>query len=309
MRIYLDYSATTPVDPAVLEAMLPYFAENFGNASSIHSTGQRARSAVETARESVAALLGAKASGIVFTSGGTEADNLAIFGAVERSPKPRKHVVTTTIEHHAVLNACQELERRGVEVTYVPVGGQGVVDPFEIRRALRPETVLITVMHANNEIGTIQPIAEIGRIARESDVLFHSDAVQSAGKSAVDVNRLGVDFLSISAHKIYGPKGVGVLYVRSGAPLEPQFRGGHHERDRRPGTENVPGIVGLGRAAELAEINREANEAGIEILRDRLEEALTSVLSAVRVNGKRSRRGGNTTNLAFARAGGEGVVM
>ena len=184
MRVYLDYNATTPVDHAVLEAMLPYFAEHFGNASSIHSTGQRARSAVETARESVAALIGAKASEIVFTSGGTEADNLAIFGTVEASRKPRKHVVTTSIEHHAVLNACQELERRGVEVSYVPVGGEGVVDPFDIRRALRPETVLITVMHANNEIGTIQPIAEIGRIAREGDVLFHSDAVQSAGKLA-----------------------------------------------------------------------------------------------------------------------------
>jgi cysteine desulfurase len=309
VHVYLDYSATTPVDPSVLEAMLPYFAENFGNASSIHSTGQRARSAVETARESVAALLGAKASEIVFTSGGTEADNLAIFGTVGVSRKPRKHVITTTIEHHAVLNACQELERRGVEVTYVPVGGQGVVDPFEIRRALRPETVLITVMHANNEIGTIQPIAEIGRIARESDVLFHSDAVQSAGKSSVDVNHLGVDFLSISAHKIYGPKGVGVLYVRSGAPLEPQFRGGHHERDRRPGTENVPGIVGLGRAAELA--RRQLSEApkSIGALRDRLEQALVEQVPAVRVNGDPKRRVPNTTNLTFSGAGGEALLI
>src|SRR5580704_928678 len=289
--------------------MLPYFAENFGNASSIHSTGQRARSAVETARESVAALLGAKASEIVFTSGGTEADNLAIFGTVEASRKPRKHVVTTTIEHHAVLNACQELERRGVEVSYVPVGGEGVVDPFDIRRALRPETVLITVMHANNEIGTIQPIAEIGRIARESNVIFHSDAVQSAGKSAVDVNRLGVDFLSLSAHKIYGPKGVGVLYVRSGAPLEPQFRGGHHERDRRPGTENVPGIVGLGRAAELA--RRQLSEApkSIGALRDRLEQALVEQVPAVRVNGDPKRRVPNTTNLTFSGAGGEALLI
>jgi cysteine desulfurase len=309
MRVYLDYNATTPVDHAVLEAMLPYFAEHFGNASSIHSTGQRARSAVETARESVAALIGAKASEIVFTSGGTEADNLAIFGTVEASRKPRKHVVTTTIEHHAVLNACQELERRGVEVSYVPVGGEGVVDPFDIRRALRPETVLITVMHANNEIGTIQPIAEIGRIARESDVLFHSDAVQSAGKLALDVNRLGVDFLSLSAHKIYGPKGVGALYVRSGAPLEPQFRGGHHERDRRPGTENVPGIVGLGRAAELA--RRQLGEAfeSIGALRDRLEQALIEQVPTVRVNGDPSRRVPNTTNLTFSGAGGEALLI
>jgi cysteine desulfurase len=309
MRVYLDYNATTPVDHAVLEAMLPYFAEHFGNASSIHSTGQRARSAVETARESVAALIGAKASEIVFTSGGTEADNLAIFGTVEASRKPRKHVVTTTIEHHAVLNACQELERRGVEVSYVPVGGEGVVDPFDIRRALRPETVLITVMHANNEIGTIQPIAEIGRIARESDVLFHSDAVQSAGKLALDANRLGVDFLSLSAHKIYGPKGVGALYVRSGAPLEPQFRGGHHERDRRPGTENVPGIVGLGRAAELA--RRQLGEAfeSIGALRDRLEQALIEQVPTVRVNGDPSRRVPNTTNLTFSGAGGEALLI
>jgi cysteine desulfurase len=309
MRVYLDYNATTPVDHAVLEAMLPYFAEHFGNASSIHSTGQRARSAVETARESVAALIGAKASEIVFTSGGTEADNLAIFGTVEASRKPRKHVVTTSIEHHAVLNACQELERRGVEVSYVPVGGEGVVDPFDIRRALRPETVLITVMHANNEIGTIQPIAEIGRIAREGDVLFHSDAVQSAGKLALDVNRLGVDFLSLSAHKIYGPKGVGALYVRSGAPLEPQFRGGHHERDRRPGTENVPGIVGLGRAAELA--RRQLGEAlkSIGALRDRLEQALIEQVPTVRVNGDPSRRVPNTTNLTFSGAGGEALLI
>jgi cysteine desulfurase len=309
MRVYLDYNATTPVDPAVLEAMLPYFAENFGNASSIHSTGQHARSAVDSARVSVAALVGAKPSEIVFTSGGTEADNLAIFGAVEASRKARKHIVTTTIEHHAVLNACQELERRGVEVTYVPVGGQGVVDPFEIRRALRPETVLITVMHANNELGTIQPIAEIGRIARESDILFHSDAVQSAGKAAVDVNRLGVDFLSISAHKMYGPKGVGVLYVRSGAPLEPQFRGGHHERDRRPGTENVPGIVGLGRTAELARTQLLEEPKSIGALRDRLEQALIEQLPAVRVNGDPNRRVPNTTNLTFRGAGGEALLI
>jgi cysteine desulfurase len=309
MHIYLDYNATTPVDREVLEAMLPYFAENFGNASSIHSCGQRGRSAVDTARDSVAALIGAKPAEIVFTSGGTEADNLALFGAVAASNQSRKHIITTVIEHHAVLNAAQALERQGIEVTYVSVGSDGVVDPQDIRRALRPETILISVMHANNELGTIQPIEKIGRIAAEAHVYFHCDAIQSAGKLPLDVNSLGVNLLSVSAHKIYGPKGVGALYVRTGTSIEPQFHGGHHERDRRPGTENVPGIVGFGKAAELVEINRDADAAGIEMLRDRLEETLMSTLPSVRVNGKRSRRVANTTNLVFAGAGGEALVI
>lgn len=309
MHIYLDYNSTTPVDRAVLDAMLPYFAENFGNASSIHSSGQRGRSAVDAARDSVAALIGAKPSEIVFTSGGTEADNLALFGSVAASTDSRKHIITTAIEHHAVLNAAEALEKQGVDVTYVSVGPTGIVDPQDIRRALRPETVLISVMHANNEFGTIQSIEEIGRIAVEAGVCFHCDAVQSAGKLPLDVNRLGVDLLSISAHKIYGPKGVGALYVRAGTPLEPQFHGGHHERDRRPGTENVPGIVGFGKAAELARINLAADSARIEILRDRLEEMLLNSLPQVRVNGDRNRRVSNTTNLAFTAAAGEALVI
>ncbi len=309
MRIYLDYNATTPVDRAVLEAMLPYFAENFGNASSIHSNGQRGRSAVDAARDSVAALIGAKAAEVVFTSGGTEADNLALFGSVMASSQAHKHVITTAIEHHAVLNAAQALEKQGIDVTYVSVGSDGVVDPQDIRRELRPETILISVMHANNELGTIQPIEEIGRIAAEAGVYFHCDAVQSAGKMPLDVNRLGVDLLSVSAHKIYGPKGVGALYVRSGTPLAPQFHGGHHERDRRPGTENVPGIVGFGKAAELAKMNCESNAARAAVLRDRLEEMLTGSLGSVRVNGDRGRRIANTTNMAFAGAGGEALVI
>jgi cysteine desulfurase len=309
MHIYLDYNATTPVDRAVLEAMLPYFAENFGNASSIHSSGQRGRSAVDAARDSVAALIGAKSAEVVFTSGGTEADNLALFGAVMASNQSRKHVITTAIEHHAVLNAAQALEKQGIDVTYVSVGSGGVVDPQDIRRELRPETILISVMHANNELGTIQRIEEIGRIAAEADVYFHCDAVQSAGKMPLDVNRLGVDLLSVSAHKIYGPKGIGALYVRTGTPLAPQFHGGHHERDLRPGTENVPGIVGFGKAAELAKMNCETDAERVAVLRDRLEEMLTGSLGSVHVNGDRGRRIANTTNLAFAGAGGEALVI
>ena len=312
MRAYLDYNATTPVDPAVLEAMLPFLADSFGNASSIHSPGQRARAAVDRARDSVAALLGAKPSEIVFTSGGTEADNLAIFGLVSGiAPKlaDSKHIITTAIEHHAVLNSCQALEKQGVEVTYVPVGTTGVIDPDEIRRALRPATILISVMHANNELGTIQPIEEIGRIAAEADVYLHCDAVQSAGKLPLDVNHLGVDLLSISGHKIYGPKGVGALYVSTGTPLAPQFHGGHHERDRRPGTENVPGIVGLGKAAELARANLATESQRIAALRDRLERAILDSISSVRVNGDALRRVPNTTNLSFAAAGGEAMLI
>src|SRR3984957_747 len=312
MHIYLDYNATTPVDRAVLEAMLPYFAENFGNASSIHSSGQRGRSAVDAARDSVAALIGAKPAEVVFTSGGTEADNLALFGSVMASNQSRKHVITTAIEHHAVLNAAQALEKQGIDVTYVSVGSDGVVDPQDIRRELRTETTLISVMHANNELGTIQPIEQIGRIAAEADVYFHCDAVQSAGKIPLDVNRLGVDLLFVSAHKIYGPKGIGALYVRTGTPLAPQSHGGHHERDLRPGTENVPGIVGFGKAAQLAKMNCEtdaARVARVAVLRDRLEEMLISSLGSVHVNGDRSRRVANTTNLAFAGAGGEALVI
>ena len=309
MRVYLDYNATTPVDREVLEAMLPYFGEGFGNASSIHSVGQQARGAVERARETVATLVGAKAAEIVFTSGGTESDNLAIFGLVAALPNERKHVITSQIEHHAVLNACEALERQGIEVTFVPVSREGMVDPDEVRRALRPETVLITVMHANNELGVVQPVEEIGRIAAEADVYFHTDAVQSAGKLALDVNRIGADLLSISGHKIYGPKGVGALYVRARTPLEPRLYGGHHERDRRPGTENVPGIVGLGKAAELAQKNLATEAARICALRDRFEEGLLAAVPQARVNGSRGNRVPNTTNLTISDAAGESLVI
>jgi cysteine desulfurase len=313
MAVYLDYNATTPVAPAVLEAMLPFLGENFGNAGSVHSAGQRARAAVDAARESVAALIGARASEIVFTSGGTEADNLAIFGTVAASPKPRKHIITTAIEHHAILHSCEELARHGIDITVVPVRrgseAQGVVDPEDIRRALRPETVLITVMHANNELGTIQPIEEISRIAAEAGVRFHCDGVQSAGKVPLDVNRLGVDLMSISAHKFYGPKGVGALYVRTGVNLAPRFFGGHAERDRRPGTENVPGIIAIGRAAEVARKLLAEDAARIAPLRDRLESALLERIPSARVNGDRTHRVPNTTNISFPGAAGEALLI
>ena len=308
MSIYLDYNSTTPVDPRVLAAMLPYLAENFGNANSIHSSGQRARAAVDAARQAVAELLGAKAAEIVFTCGGTEADNLAIFGIVNPCDQPRKHVVTTAIEHHAVLNTAQALEKQGVDVTYVPVSREGIVDPGDIREAIRPETVLLSVMLANNEIGTIQPIEEIGRIAAEEDVYFHCDAVQAAGKMAIDVRKLGVDLLSISGHKLYAPKGVGALFVKAGTELGPMFFGGHHERDRRPGTENVPGIVGLGKAAQLAMENLDADAPRLAALRDRFENALLA-LPGVRVNGSVRGRAPNTSNLSFDAAGGEALVI
>jgi cysteine desulfurase len=308
MRVYLDYNATTPVGPEVVAAMMPYFSERFANASSIHSEGQRARYAVEDARDSVGRLIGAKAAEIVFTSGGTEADNLAIFGAVAAARRPA-HVITSAIEHHAVLNACQKLERDGVAVTYVAVGADGIVDAEEIRRALRAETVLISVMHANNELGTIQPIEAIAEIAREAGVAFHTDAVQSAGKLPLDVTRLGVDLLSLSAHKIYGPKGIGALYVKTGTRLEPMFYGGHHERDRRPGTENVAAIVGLGRAAESARALLDESATRISAMRDRLEETILETIPHCRVNGDRSRRVANTTNITFAGAEAESLVI
>src|SRR5215470_17604952 len=247
-RVYLDNNATTPVLPEVLEAMRPYFGEHFGNASSIHHHGQETRAAVERARESVAALLGCRPAEVVFTGGGTEADNLAIFGLIQ----PGDHIVTSTIEHHAVLNTCKHLQEKGIEVTYIPVDGRCLVDPEDVRRALRPNTRLVTVMMANNETGVLLPIQEIGKICSEADVYFHTDAVQAASKVPVRVNEIGCDLLSISGHKIHAPQGVGALYVRKGTTLEPRFFGGSHERSRRAGTENVPGIVGLGKAAELA---------------------------------------------------------
>jgi cysteine desulfurase len=305
-RVYLDNNATTPVLPEVLEAMRPYFAEHFGNASSIHHYGQETRAAVERARESVAALLGGRASEIVFTSGGTEADNLAIFGIA----RPGDHVITSAIEHHAVLNACKRLQDSGCEVSFLPVDERGLVDPEDVRRALRSDTKLISIMMANNETGVLQPVAEIGKIAAEADVYFHTDAVQAAGKVAIDVGKMGCDLLSISGHKMHAPQGVGALYVKKGTQLQPMIYGGSHERSRRAGTENVPGIVALGKAAELARAG--LSDGSVERMgemRDRLQRVLLKGLDGVGVNGDGARRVANTTNVHFEGIEGEALVI
>jgi cysteine desulfurase len=305
-RVYLDNNATTPVLPEVLEAMRPYFAEHFGNASSIHHHGQETRAAVERARESVAALLGSRSSEIVFTSGGTEGDNLAISGLTRAGD----HVISSTIEHHAVLNSCKHLEAIGCEVTYIPVDGRGLVDPDDVRRALRPNTKLITIMMANNEIGVLQPVDEIGKIAAEADVYFHTDAVQAAGKTSIEVKRIGCDLLSISGHKLHAPQGVGALYVGKGTILQPMFYGGSHERSRRAGTENVPGIIGLGKAAEIAKEALDRGELGkMAAMRDRIEQTILSEVEATGVNGEGAPRVPNTTNIHFDYIEGEALVI
>lgn len=305
-RVYLDNNATTPVLPEIYQAMQPYFSEHFGNASSIHHHGQETRAAVERAREAVAALLGCRASEVVFTSGGTEADNLAIFGVVN----PGDHVITSTVEHHAVLNACKHLESEGCEVSYVAVDGRGVVDPDEVRRALRPNTKLITIMLANNETGVIQPVEDMGKIAVEADVYFHADGVQAAGKIVIDVTQMGCDLLSISGHKMHAPQGVGALYVRKGTLLQPLLYGGRHERSRRAGTENVPGIVAMGKAAELAlQGLNDGTVARIAAMRDRIERAVLPNIEGTGVNGDGAARVPNTTNIFFDFIEGEALVI
>jgi cysteine desulfurase len=305
-RVYLDNNATTPVLPEVFEAMKPFYLEEFGNASSIHHYGQRARSAVEKARASVAALLNARPAEIVFTSGGTEGDNAAIFGLATKGD----HIITSTIEHSAVMNTCKRLEQMGCEVSFVPVNGRGEVDPEDIRKALRPNTRLISIMMANNETGVVQPVEEISRIARDADVFFHTDAVQAAGKIPIDVQQIGCDVLTISGHKIHAPQGTGAVYIKRGTLIQPLIYGGSHERQRRAGTENLPGIVGLGKAAELAKKWLEGNgPAEMAAMRDHLQNAVLKAIGEAGINGDGARRVPNTTNLWFDYIEGEALVI
>ena len=305
-RVYLDNNATTPLLPEVFEAMRPHLLEGFGNASSIHQQGQQARAAVEKAREQVADLLNCRAAEVVFTSGGTEGDNLALFGLVQ----PGDHVITSSIEHHAVLNSCHRLEQLGCSVTYLPVDGRSTVDSDDVRRALRPETKLISIMMANNETGVLQPVSEIGKIAAEADVYFHTDAVQAAGKVPLNVHEIGCDLLTISAHKIHGPQGTGALFVRKGTLLQPMLYGGRHERSRRAGTENLPGIVGLGKAAEVATRGfTDGTVAQMSTFRDRLERSILDGIEQVAVNGGGAPRVPNTTNISFDCIEGEAMVI
>jgi cysteine desulfurase len=308
--VYLDHNATTPVHPAVVEAMTKVLREDFGNPSSVHHFGQRAKAAMDQARSAVAALIGADPSEVVFTSGGTESDNFAIRGAAEAlDATRRRHLIATTIEHEAVLNTLKALARRGRPTTLLRVDGTGIVAPDALKEALTDDTAVVSVMHANNEIGTIQPILELARIAHDRGALFHTDAVQTAGKVTVDIKELDVDLLSISAHKFYGPKGVGALWIRRGLRLLPMLTGGKHERNRRAGTENVAGIVGMGVAATLAAAKIDEEAKRISALRDRLEEGVLRAVPGTTVNGARSPRVPNTTNISFDRIEAESLLI
>lgn len=306
--IYLDHSATTPADPEVLAAMMRYFANHFGNPSSIHRFGQEARRAVDEARGQTAALIGADSGEIVFTGGGTEADNIALMGAAFAETSGKNHIITCAVEHHAVLNTCKHLETKGFNVTYLPVDEQGVVDPEDVRRAVTDKTLLVSIMHANNEIGTLEPLSEIAFAARERGVIVHTDAVQSVGKIPVNVNDLGVDLLSLTAHKLYGPKGTGALYIRRNTPIAPILFGGHQEGGRRTGTENVPGIVGLGKACEIAARDLPGRMDRMLGLRKRLEMQIMETIPNVRINGHPFRNLPQILSVSFRAITGDAVV-
>jgi cysteine desulfurase len=312
-KIYFDYNATSPAHPDVVKAMIPYLSSEFdlyGNPSSIHQLGQETRKAVEEARKKVAKLIGAAPDEIVFTSCGSESDTMAIKGAVLAAHERKKgrHLITTAIEHDTVLFCYEYLQQMGCEITFLPVDSKGRVNPDDLKKAIRPDTVLVSVMHANNEIGTIQPIAELGEICREKEIPFHTDAVQTVGKIPTKVNDLNVDLLSLSAHKLYGPKGVGALYIRKGTRLHPLFHG-HHEKNRRAGTENVPGIVGCGVACELAEKNMAHDQKHVAKLRDRLEKGIIERVPYLHLNGDTKHRIPGTTNFSFEYVEGEGCVV
>ena len=308
-KVYLDYAATTPVHPEVIQAMLPYFGEKYGNASSLHSIGQEARSAVEKSRTNIAGFINASPEEIIFTSGGTESDNSAILGIAYANKERGYHIITSSIEHHAVIEPCHFLEKHGYKVTYLPVDKYGMVNPEDVKRAITPRTILVTIMHASNEVGTIQPIAEIGNIAREAGVYFHTDAVQAFGHLPIDVRQLNVDLLSVSGHKLYGPKGIGLLYIRKGTHLAPFMLGGGQEDGRRGSTYNTPGIVGLGKAVEIAE--REMDEEGRRLsgLRDRLIAGLQSQIDLVKLNGHPTQRLPNNVNISLAYVEGEATLL
>ncbi|AFM01301.1 cysteine desulfurase NifS [Desulfitobacterium dehalogenans ATCC 51507] len=289
-RVYLDHSATTPVDPEVAKLMMTYYTEKYGNPSSVHSFGRDAKAALENARESVAKLLGAQPTEITFTSGGTEADNLAIIGTAEAQSKKGKHIITSAVEHHAVLETCEFLEKNGYELTIVPVDEEGLIAVEDVEKAIRPDTILITIMHANNEVGTIQPIAEIGKLARDKGIVFHVDAVQSFGKIPIDVVAMNVDLMTVSSHKIYGPKGVGALYIRKGVRVIPRIYGGGQEKKRRSGTENTPGIIGFGKACEIAAQRMEEEAAREAKLRDKLLEGIMEKIDYVKLNGPQGEK-------------------
>lgn len=308
-KIYLDHSATTRVDDDVAQAMLSYMTDHFGNPSSVHSFGREAKKALEAAREKVAQAVGAQPGEIIFTSGGTEADNMAIRGAATAGKKRGNHIITSQIEHHAVLDTCKALEREGFSVTYLPVDENGLVKPEDVRQAITDQTILITIMHANNEVGTVQPIKEIGAIAREKGIAFHSDTVQSIGKIPVNVDDLNLDMLSISAHKLYGPKGVGALYMRRGTKNMPMVFGGAQERKRRPGTENMPGIIGFGQAIEKAVADLEGQAEYQTKLRDKLINGITSGISDIKLNGHPTLRLPNNVNFSFRFIEGESLLL
>ncbi len=308
-QVYLDNNATTPLDPLVFEAMKPHYLEDFGNASSIHSYGQKASSVVESARSQVAELIGARPREIVFTSGGTEADNAALRGVATHHRSRGNHILTAATEHSAVLHTCEQLEREDFRVSCLPVDREGMISLDQFKEAIEDETTLISIMHGNNEIGVIQPIKEMAAIAREREVLFHTDAVQTVAKIPVNVEELGVDLLSLSAHKIHGPKGVGALYVRSGVSIDPLLYGGSHERSRRAGTLNVPGIVGLGRTAELAKEALKDFNTRVGALRDRLERGILEQIPGTVVNGSKTRRVPHLTNISFRSLEGEALLI